>query len=76
MDGIKTAPKRVYYFIAALIEMLLLFFYSILYLNKPSDMLTREDIDNIRHKKRPGDNGNDWRYKGKRCDTRVYMGGG
>lgn len=76
MDSIKTAPRRLYYFVASLIEMILLFFLSIVYLNKPSDTLTQEDIDGIRHKRRPKDNGNDWRYKGKRSDNRVYMGGG
>jgi hypothetical protein len=66
MDTIKTAPRKVYYFIAALIEMILLFFYSILYMGKPSDTLTREDIDGIRHKRRPDPNGNDYSYRGKR----------
>ena len=55
--------------------MILLFFLSILYLNKPSDSLTRDDIDNIRHKRKPDQNGNDHRYKGKRSESRFYMGG-
>lgn len=56
--------------------MILLFIYSIFFLNKPSDTLDREDIDNIRHKRRPGHNGNDYRYKGSRGSSRLYMGGG
>lgn len=75
MNTLKAAPSRLYYFIAALIEMILLFFYSILYLNKPSDSLTREDIDDIRHKRKPSNSGNDWKYKGKRSSDRFYMGG-
>lgn len=56
--------------------MIMLFVYSIFYMGKPSDTLTREDIDNIRHKRKANHNGNDWNYKGKRGDSRFYMGGG
>lgn len=76
MDQIKAAPRRVYHFLTSVIEMILLFFYSIIYLTKPSDSLTRNDIDDIRHKRKPGShNGNDMNYKGKRSDCRFYMGG-
>ena len=75
MEEIKTAPKRLYFMVAAIIEMLLLFFYSIFYLNKPSGSLTNEDINDIRHKRKSNNNGNDWKYQGKRGSSRFYMGG-
>lgn len=52
MEEIKTAPRRLYFMISYIIEMLLLFFYSIVYMNKPSGSLTKEDIDDIRHKRK------------------------
>jgi hypothetical protein len=52
-----------------------LFIYSIFYLSKPSETLDSSDIDDIRHRRRPPHNGNDWRYKGKRSTSKLYMGG-
>lgn len=52
MEEIKTAPKRLYFMISYIIEMILLFFYSIIYMNKPSGSLSNEDINNIRHKRK------------------------
>jgi hypothetical protein len=47
--------------------MLLIFFLSIFKLSKPSDSLTRDDINNIRRGNNPdGHNGNDFRYRGSR----------
>lgn len=64
-----------YYFFASLLEMLLLFFYSIIYMTKPSDTLSRGDLDDIRHRRKPDNNGNDWKYRGGRGESRFYMGG-
>lgn len=77
MDQIRTAPKRAYHFVTSIIEMILLFFYSIFYLTKPSDSLNKDDIDDIRHQRKPGgsSNGNDFNYRGKRSDCKFYMGG-
>lgn len=66
MRELKTAPRRLYYFIASLIDMILLFFYSFIYLTKPSETLNRHDLDDIRHRRKPDKNGNDWKYKGSR----------
>lgn len=52
MEEIKTAPRRLYFMISYIIEMLMLFFYSVIYMNKPSGSLTNEDIDNIRRKRK------------------------
>ena len=41
MDEIKAIPKKAYYALAACIEMILLFFYTITGFGKPSDSLTR-----------------------------------
>ena len=41
MDDIKAVPKKVYYFFTTLIEMILLFFYTIGGFGKPSDTLSR-----------------------------------
>ena len=35
-------------------------------MGKPSDTLSREDIDNMRRGKKPSHNGNDYNYKGSR----------
>jgi hypothetical protein len=76
MDQIRTAPRRAYHFITSIVEMILIFFYSIFYLTKPSDSLDRNDIDDLRRGRKPsGNNGNDMNYKGKRSDSRFYMGG-
>lgn len=76
MDSLKSVPRRLYFFIGFVVEMLMLFVLSIIYMTKPSDSLTREDIDHIRHKRKPSQNGNNYNYKGKRSDNRFYMGGG
>ena len=76
MDQIRTAPRRAYHFITSIVEMILIFFYSIFYLSKPSDSLDRNDIDDLRRGRKPGkNNGNDRNYKGKRSDCKFYMGG-
>lgn len=66
MEGVKSIPKKLYFLVAAIIEMLALFFFSIFKLNKPSDSLDSSDISDIRHNRKPKSNGNDMRYKGKR----------
>ncbi len=76
MDSLKSVPRRLYFFIGFVVEMVMLFVLSIIYMTKPSDSLTREDIDHIRHKRKPSQNGNNYNYKGKRSDNRFYMGGG
>ena len=76
MEELKKIPNRIYFFIAAIVELLALFFFSIFRMNKPSDSLTNTDIHHIRHNRKPqGNNGNDMNYKGKRNSNRVYMGG-
>ena len=55
--------------------MLLRFFLSIFKLKKPSDTLTREDVSHMRRGNTQDTNGNDWRYRGSRGSTRMYMGG-
>jgi hypothetical protein len=35
-------------------------------MSKPSESLTREDIENMRRGRKSSNNGNDWRYSGKR----------
>lgn len=75
MKEIKAIPSRVYWALSTLIEMIILFFMTIGGFGKPSDSLTREDIDNIRHKRKFDHNGNDYKYKGKRDSSRFYMGG-
>ena len=64
-----------YFFLAAIIELIALFFFSIFKLNKPSDSLDSGDINAIRHYSKPKGNGNDMNYKGSRSSNRVYMGG-
>lgn len=66
MQGIRQAPSKLYWFISGIIEMLLLFFLSIFKLNKPSDTLTRDDINHIRRGNTPRNNGNDYQYRGSR----------
>ena len=46
--------------------MILLFFLSVFKLNKPSDTLSREDISSMRRGNNPGNNGNDYNYRGSR----------
>ena len=75
MEGIKAVPSRIYYFVAAIIEMLILFVFSMVKLNKPSDTLNNNDINNLRRYRKPDGNGNDMNYKGSRSSQRVYMGG-
>jgi hypothetical protein len=61
-----------YWFLSAIVEMILIFFLSIIKLNKPSDSLTREDINTMRRGNQPGGhNGNDWRYRGGRGNSQV-----
>ena len=55
--------------------MIILFFVTIVGLGKPSNSLTRQDIDNIRNRKKLDQNGNDHNYRGKRNSERFYMGG-
>lgn len=75
MKELKEVPKKGYWFMLTLIDMILLFIYSIFNLTKPSDSLTRDDIDSIRRNRYQKYNGNDMHYKGKRGSQRVYMGG-
>ena len=75
MEELKAVPRKIYWFVLGLIDMILIFFYSIFNLTKPSDTLTREDVDRLRRNRPPTDSGNDYRYKGKRSSQRVYMGG-
>lgn len=75
MEGLKSVPKKGYWLLLTLFDMLMLFIYSIFNLTKPSDSLTREDIDSIRRNRSQRYNGNDMHYKGKRGSQRVYMGG-
>lgn len=46
--------------------MILLFLLSIIKLNKPSDSLSRDDINDMRRGNNPRNNGNDYRYQGSR----------
>ncbi len=39
---------------------------SLIGMSKPSESLTREDIENMRRGRKSSNNGNDWRYGGKR----------
>ena len=76
MEELKAVPRKVYWLFLTLIDMILLFFYSIFNMTKPSDSLTRDDISRLRNNRTPnGHNGNDMNYKGKRGSQRVYMGG-
>lgn len=45
-------------------------------MTKPSDALSLDDLDDIRHGRPPRNNGNDWKYKGKRSSNRLPLGGG
>lgn len=48
---------------------------SFVNLSQPSDSLTREDIENMRRGRKGGNNnGNDFRYKGKRGILFLYSG--
>jgi hypothetical protein len=53
--------------------MILIFLLSIFKMGKPSDTLSREDIDNMRRGKKPSHNGNDYNYKGSRGTLCVKM---
>ena len=35
-------------------------------MGKPSGSLSRDDIENMRRGRKGGNNGNDWKYSGKR----------
>ncbi len=48
MEELKAVPRKGYWFLLTLIDMILLFIYSIFNLTKPSDALTRDEIDSIR----------------------------
>jgi hypothetical protein len=53
---------------------LLIFFYSIVKMQKPSDQLTRDDVNDMRRGKKPGGhNGNDWRYRGSRGNNVAHL---
>lgn len=41
MKELKAAPRKLHLFLLTLLDMLLLFIYSIFNINKPSDSLTR-----------------------------------
>lgn len=75
MDSIKRVPSKIYWTISGIIELILIFFLSIFKLNKPSDTVSRDDLDEIRRGNRPGDAGNNFRYRGSRGSTYVPMGG-
>ena len=67
MESIKKVPTKLYWFLAAILELVMVFFVSIFKLKKPSDSLTREDITEMRRGNNPGGHsGNDWRYRGSR----------
>jgi len=62
-----------YWFLSAILELLLIFFYSIVKMSKPSDQLTRDDVNDMRRGSKPGGhNGNDWRYRGSRGKSTLY----
>jgi hypothetical protein len=54
--------------------MILLFFLSIVKLNKPSDTLSRDDISTMRRGNNPRNNGNDYRYQGSRGKPLIMQG--
>ena len=67
MESIRQVPTKLYWFLAAILELAMVFFVSIFKLKKPSDSLTREDISEMRRGNNPGGHsGNDWRYRGSR----------
>lgn len=55
--------------------MILLFILSAFFLNKPSDSLKREDIDQIRNRRRPGNDGDDAKKRGSSGSHFIPMGG-
>ena len=60
-------PNKLYWFLSGILELLLIFFYSIIKMQKPSDQLTKDDVNDMRRGNKPGGhNGNDWRYRGSR----------
>jgi hypothetical protein len=75
MESIKEAPRRAYSFLSSVIEMIILFFLSIFYLSKPSDSLKKEDIDGIRHRRRPGNDGDTAKRRGQGGNHYIPMGG-
>ena len=75
MEGLKSVPKKGYWLLLTLIDMIMLFIYSIFNLTKPSDSLSRDDIDSIRRNRSKRYNGNDMNYKGKRGSSYVPLGG-
>lgn len=73
MERIRQVPSRLYWFLSGIIEMILIFFLSIVKLSKPSDSLNSDDIRNIRRGKNPyGHNGNDYTYRGSRGIFYLY----
>ena len=75
MESIRQVPSRMYWFLSGILDLIILFFISIFKLKKPSDTLTREEISAMRRGNTQDSNGNDWRYRGSRGSTRMYMGG-
>ena len=74
MERIRQVPSRLYWFLSGLIEMILIFFLSIVKLSKPSDTLNSDDIRNIRRGRNPdGHNGNDYTYRGSRSNSFIYL---
>ena len=73
MERIRQVPSRLYWFLSGLIEMILIFFLSIIKLNKPSDTLNSDDVRNISRGRNPdGHNGNDYTYRGSRSNKNIY----
>ena len=66
METIKSAPTRLYWLISGILEAILIFFMSFVHLSQPSDSLSRDDIENIRRGRKGDNNGNDYKYRGKR----------
>jgi hypothetical protein len=60
--------------ISGILEAIVIFFLSFVRLSQPSDSLTRDDIENIRRGRQSENNGNDYRYKGKRGNYLFILG--
>lgn len=73
MDSFKKVPSRIYWTISGIIELILIFFLSIFKLNKPSDTVNHEDINEIRRGNRPKNEGK--RFTGGGGSTYIPMGG-
>lgn len=48
MESIRALPRKLYWLVSGLLELLLLYFLSIIKVSKPTGSLTRDDIRKIR----------------------------